>query len=157
MAKQRSYQEGVIKRYYEHQDTLMLNRLGEIVSELYLAEVPSKKEKLWDKAHKALLKTNAEKARIAKVVKAEFVEGADKLLRLQLDVGGAQKTCLAGIAQAYKPDKLAGRLVIYLANLKPRKMRFGESCGMILAAGTGGKNIFMLSVDTGARPGQRVT
>ena len=95
--------------------------------------------------------------RIAKVVKAETVEGADKLLRLQLDVGGLEKTCLAAIAQAYKPDDLVGKTVIYLANLKPRKMKFGLSEGMILAAGTGGGNIFMLSADAGAKPGQRVT
>jgi len=103
--------------------------------------------------------------RIAKVIKAETVKGADKLLRLQLDVGGLEgprkagtpKTCLAAIAQAYKPDELAGKIVIYLANLKPRKMKFGLSEGMILAAGTGGKDIFMLSADAGAKPGQRVS
>jgi len=94
--------------------------------------------------------------RIAKVIKAEPVEGADKLLRLDLDVGGPQKSVLAAIAQAYKTDELAGKTVIYLANLKPRKMRFGLSEGMILAAGTGGKDIFMLSADSGAKPGQRV-
>ncbi|MHC4423876.1 MAG: methionine--tRNA ligase subunit beta [Planctomycetota bacterium] len=94
--------------------------------------------------------------RVAKVIKAGPVEGADKLLRLDLDVGGPQKTVLAAIAQAYKPDELVGKTVIYLANLKPRKMRFGLSEGMILAAGTGGKDIFMLSADTGAKPGQRV-
>jgi len=94
--------------------------------------------------------------RIAKVVNAENVEGADKLLRLQLEVGGLKKTVLAAIAQAYKPDELAGKTVIYLANLKPRKMRFGLSEGMILAAGTGGKDIFMLTADSGARPGDTV-
>ena len=94
--------------------------------------------------------------RIAKVVKAGPVEGADKLLRLDLDVGGSQKSVLAAIAQAYKPDELVGKIVIYLANLKPRKMRFGLSEGMILAAGTGGKDIYMLSADSGAKPGQRV-
>jgi len=94
--------------------------------------------------------------RTAKVIKAETVEGADKLLRLQLDVGALEKTCLAAIAQAYKPDELTGKTVVYLANLKPRKMRFGLSEGMILAAGTGGKDIFMLSADTGAKPGQKV-
>jgi methionyl-tRNA synthetase len=94
--------------------------------------------------------------RIAKVIKAEPVEGADKLLCLQLDVGGLQRSVLAAIAQAYKPDELAGKIVIYLANLKPRKMRFGLSEGMILASGTGGKDIFMLSTDTGAKPGQKV-
>jgi methionyl-tRNA synthetase len=95
--------------------------------------------------------------RIAKVIKAETVEGADKLLRLQLDVGGLEKSVLAAIAQAYKPDELTGKIAIYLANLKPRKMRFGLSEGMILAAGTGGKDIFMLSADSGAKPGQRAT
>ena len=94
--------------------------------------------------------------RIAKVTKAETVEGADKLLRLQLDVGGMEKSCLAAIAKTYKPEELNGKTVIYLANLKPRKMRFGLSEGMILAAGTGGKDIFMLTADTGAKPGQKV-
>jgi len=94
--------------------------------------------------------------RIAKVVKAESVAGADKLLRLQLDVGDKQKEVLAAIAQAYKPDQLVGKIVIYFANLKPRKMRFGLSEGMILAAGPGGKDIFMLTADPGAKPGQKV-
>ncbi len=94
--------------------------------------------------------------RIAKVTKAEAVEGADKLLRLVLDVGGPEKTVLAAIATAYKPEELTGKIVIYFANLKPRQMRFGLSEGMILAAGTGGKDIFMLSADTGAKPGQKV-
>ena len=95
--------------------------------------------------------------RVAKVIKAEPVEGADKLLRLQLDVGGLQRSVLAAIAQAYKPDELTGKIVIYLANLKPRKMRFGLSEGMILASGTGGKDIFMLSADPGAKLGQKVS
>jgi len=94
--------------------------------------------------------------RIAKVIKAEAVEGADKLLRLDLDVGGPEKTVLAAIAKAYKPEELTDKIVIYLANLKPRQMRFGLSEGMILAVGTGGKDIFMLSADAGARPGQKV-
>jgi methionyl-tRNA synthetase len=94
--------------------------------------------------------------RIARVIKAEAVEGADKLLRLDLDVGGLRRSVLAAIAQAYKPDELTGKIVIYLANLKPRKMRFGLSEGMILAAGAGGKDVFLLSVDAGVRPGQKV-
>ena len=97
--------------------------------------------------------------RIAKVVKAEPVEGADKLLRLDLDVGpppGGQKTVLAAIAQAYKPEELTDKTVVYFANLKPRQMRFGLSEGMILAVGAGGKDIFMLSADPGAKPGQKV-
>ncbi len=94
--------------------------------------------------------------RIAKITKAERVEGADKLLRLHLDVGCNEKAVLAAIATAYKPEELTDKTVVYFANLKPRKMRFGLSEGMILAAGTGGKDIFMLTVDTGAKPGQRV-
>ena len=91
------------------------------------------------------------------MTKAETVEGADKLLRLRLDVGGLEKEVLAGIAQAYRPDELIGKIVIYLANLKPREMKFGLSEGMILAAGTGGKNIFLLTADAGAEPGRKVT
>jgi len=95
--------------------------------------------------------------RIAQVVKAERVEGADKLLRLQLDVGGIQKNVLAGIAQAYQSETLVGKIVILFANLKPRQMRFGLSEGMILASGPGGKEIFMLTADTGAKPGAKVS
>jgi len=95
--------------------------------------------------------------RIARVTAADRVEGADKLLQLQLDVDGLQKSVLAGIAGAYEPEQLVGKIVVYLANLKPRKMRFGLSEGMILASGTGGKDIFMLTADPGAKPGQRVS
>ena len=95
--------------------------------------------------------------RIAKIVKAEAVEGADKLLRLQLDLGSLQKQVLAGIAMAYEPAELVGKTVVCLANLKPRKMRFGLSEGMILAAGPGGKDLFMLSADSGAEPGQKAS
>ncbi len=94
--------------------------------------------------------------RIARVVSAEPVEGADKLLRLQLDIGGAKKVVLAGIAKAYRPEDLVDKIVVCVANLKPRKMKFGVSEGMILAAGPGDKDIFMLSADDGAEPGQRV-
>ncbi len=95
--------------------------------------------------------------RIVRIISAEAVEGADKLLRLRLDVGGIEKEVLAGIAKAYRPDELTGKMVVCLANLKPRKMKFGVSEGMILAAGTGGADLFMLSVDDGARSGQRVS
>jgi methionyl-tRNA synthetase len=95
--------------------------------------------------------------RIAKIIKAERVEGADKLLKLQLDIGGIPKTVMAGIAQAYTPESLTGKIVVCLANLKPRQMRFGLSEGMILASGPGGKDIFMLTVDTGAQPGWKVS
>jgi methionyl-tRNA synthetase len=95
--------------------------------------------------------------RIARVVSAERVQGADKLLRLVLNVGSVQKTVMAGIAQAYKPEDLVGRLLVYFANLKPRQMKFGLSEGMILASGSGGKDVFLLSVDPGASPGQKVS
>ncbi len=94
--------------------------------------------------------------RIATVVTAQKVEGADKLLQLQLDIGGVRKNVFAGIAKAYEPEKLVGRKVVCVANLKPRKMKFGTSEGMILAAGEGNGDISMLSVDEGAKPGQRV-
>jgi methionyl-tRNA synthetase len=94
--------------------------------------------------------------RVAKVIQAERVEGADRLLRLTLDVGGLQRAVLAGIAAAYTPEQLVGKIVIYFANLKPRQMKFGLSEGMILAAGTGGKDIFMLTADDGALPGNTI-
>ncbi|MBN1124657.1 MAG: methionine--tRNA ligase [Sedimentisphaerales bacterium] len=94
--------------------------------------------------------------RIARVSKAEPVEGADKLLALELDLGALKKNVFAGIAKAYKPEELVGKMVVCVANLQPRKMRFGVSEGMILAAGPGNTEIFMLSVDPGAEPGQRV-
>jgi methionyl-tRNA synthetase len=95
--------------------------------------------------------------RIARVIKAETVPGADKLLRMQLDVGGITREVLAGIAKAYTPEQLAGKTVIYLANLKPRKMKFGTSEGMILASGTGDKDIYLLTADAGSQPGQKVS
>jgi methionyl-tRNA synthetase len=94
--------------------------------------------------------------RIAKIEKAEPVEGADKLLSLTLDVGKSQRQVFAGIKAAYEPDSLVGRHVIVVANLAPRKMRFGVSEGMVLAAGPGGADIFLLSPDDGAKPGMRV-
>ncbi|WP_111496660.1 methionine--tRNA ligase [Marinobacter bohaiensis] len=94
--------------------------------------------------------------RVAKIVKAEHVEGADKLLRLTLDIGNEQRNVFAGIKSAYAPEDLEGRLTVMVANLKPRKMKFGVSEGMVLAAGSGGKDIHILSPDSGAQPGQRV-
>ena len=95
--------------------------------------------------------------RVARIVRAQEVEGADKLLRLDLDLGAGRRQVLAGIRTAYRPEDIDGRLVVVVANLQPRKMRFGVSEGMILAAGDGGKEIFLLSPDSGARPGMRVT
>ena len=94
--------------------------------------------------------------RIATITAASPVEGADKLLQLDLDVGDSQRTVFAGIKAAYAPESLVGRQVIVVANLAPRKMRFGVSEGMVLAAGPGGKDIFLLSPDDGAEPGMRV-
>jgi len=94
--------------------------------------------------------------RIARIEKAEPVEGADKLLALTLDVGDSTRNVFAGIKEAYEPDSLVGKHVIVVANLAPRKMRFGVSEGMVLAAGPGGKDIFLLSPDDGAAAGMRV-
>ncbi len=94
--------------------------------------------------------------RIAKIVQAEHVAGADKLLQLTLDLGGQQRNVFAGIKSAYSPEELVGRLTVMVANLKPRKMKFGLSEGMVLAAGPGGEELFILSPDTGAQAGMRV-
>jgi len=94
--------------------------------------------------------------RIARIEKAEHVDGADKLLKLTLDLGGETRSVFAGIKSAYEAESLEGRLVIAVANLEARKMRFGVSEGMVLAAGPGGENIFLLSPDAGAEPGMRV-
>ncbi len=94
--------------------------------------------------------------RVAKIVNAEHVEGADKLLKLTLDIGLAEKQVFAGIKSAYTPEDLIGKLTVMVANLAPRKMRFGLSEGMVLAAGPGGKDLFILNPDDGAQPGMRV-
>jgi methionyl-tRNA synthetase len=94
--------------------------------------------------------------RIARITAADLVEGADKLLRLTVDLGAERRTVFAGIRQAYSPEQLVGRLTVVVANLEPRKMRFGMSEGMVLAAGPGGKDIFLLSPDSGAEPGMKV-
>ncbi len=94
--------------------------------------------------------------RVARIVKAEEVEGADKLLKLTLDLGGESRTVFAGIKNAYDGRELAGRLTVVVANLAPRKMRFGVSEGMVLAAGAGGEEIYLLSPDSGAEPGMRI-
>ena len=94
--------------------------------------------------------------RIARIEKAEAVEGADKLLALTLDIGNSKRSVFAGIKAAYDPETLIGRHVVVVANLAPRKMRFGVSEGMVLATGPGGEDIFLLSPDDGAKPGMRV-
>ncbi|MBV1951236.1 MAG: methionine--tRNA ligase, partial [Cycloclasticus sp.] len=94
--------------------------------------------------------------RVAKIEKAEHIEGAEKLLRLTLSLGDETRQVLAGIKSAYSPEQLEGRLTIMVANLKPRKMRFGVSEGMVLAAGPGGDDIWLLAPDQGAKPGMPV-
>jgi len=94
--------------------------------------------------------------RVARIVKADHVDGADKLLRLVLDLGGETRQVFAGIRSAYDPASLEGRLTVMVANLKPRKMRFGVSEGMVLAAGGEDGGPFLLAPDDGAEPGMRV-
>jgi len=94
--------------------------------------------------------------RIAEIIAAENVEGADKLLRLTLSLGDSQRQVLAGIKSAYKAEELVGRLTVVVANLAPRKMKFGVSEGMMLAAGPGGEELFLLTPDSGAKPGMQV-
>ena len=95
--------------------------------------------------------------RIARIAKAEHVEGADKLLRLTLDVGAlGTKQVFAGIKSAYDPATLEGRLTVMVANLAPRKMKFGMSEGMVLAASGESPGLFLLSPDSGAQAGMRV-
>ena len=94
--------------------------------------------------------------RVAKIVVAEHVEKADKLLRLELDIGGETRQVFAGIKSAYQPEDLVGKMTVMVANLAPRKMRFGMSEGMVLAAGPGGKDLWILNPEEGAQPGMRV-
>jgi methionyl-tRNA synthetase len=94
--------------------------------------------------------------RVARIVMAEHVEGADKLLKITLDLGNGTRTVFAGIKSAYDPGTLKDRLTVVVANLAPRKMKFGVSEGMVLAASGDGPGIFLLSPDSGAQPGMRV-
>jgi len=99
--------------------------------------------------------------RIGKVISAEAVAGSNKLLKIQMDAGElGQRTIYAGIQKAYQPDKLVGRLVIFAANLAPRSMKISGNTvvseGMIVAAGPGGNEVFVMSPDAGAKPGQRL-
>jgi methionyl-tRNA synthetase len=95
--------------------------------------------------------------RIARIARAEHVEGADKLLRLTLDLGElGQRQVFAGIKSAYQPEDLVGKLTVTVANLAPRKMRFGVSEGMVLAAGPGGSELYLLEPHPGAQPGMQV-
>jgi methionyl-tRNA synthetase len=95
--------------------------------------------------------------RVARVIEASYVAGADKLLKLKLDVGDEERTVFSGIRSSYEPAALTNRLVILVANLAPRKMRFGVSQGMVLAASGDEPGIFLLSPDSGAKPGMKVS
>jgi len=95
--------------------------------------------------------------RVARIAKAEHVAGADKLLKLTLDLGGPTRTVFAGIKSAYDPAALEGRLTVIVANLAPRKMKFGLSEGMVLAASGDAPGIYLLAPDSGAQPGMRVS
>lgn len=95
--------------------------------------------------------------RVVTIKDAKHVKGADKLLQLTLDIGGQQKNVFAGIKSAYQPEDLIGKNTVMVANLAPRKMRFGTSEGMVLAAGPGGKDLFILEPNSGAQAGMRVT
>ena len=95
--------------------------------------------------------------RVARIIEANHVPSANKLLQLTLSLGGGEtRNVFAGIKAAYKPEDLVGRLVICVANLKPRQMKFGLSQGMVCASGSGGPEVFLLTPDTGSVPGQRV-
>ncbi len=95
--------------------------------------------------------------RVARIVNAEHVEGADKLLKLTLDLGSGTRTVFAGIKSAYDPESLRGRLTVMVANLAPRKMRFGVSEGMVLAASGDSPGLYLLAPDSGATPGMKVS
>jgi len=95
--------------------------------------------------------------RVARIIEAQLVEGADKLLQLRLDTGSSERTVFAGIRKAYRPEELIGRHIVLVANLKPRKMRFGVSEGMVLAAAGDDGGVFLVMPDAGAEPGMKVT
>jgi len=94
--------------------------------------------------------------RVVNITAAEHVDGADSLIRVSVDLGDSQRTVLAGIKSAYDPQQLVGKQAVLVANLKPRKMKFGVSEGMLLAAGPGGEDIYLISPDDGAKPGMQV-
>jgi methionyl-tRNA synthetase len=94
---------------------------------------------------------------VARVIEAALVDGSDKLLRLNLDLGGERRQVFAGIRGAYEPSTLVGRLIVMVANLEPRKMRFGVSEGMVLCASGSDPGLFVLSPDSGAQPGMKIS
>ena len=129
--------------------------VGASKENLQTEEAPVKK---WDEIAETIEFDDFAKIdlRIAKIIKAEHVKGADKLLQLTVDIGDETRNVFAGIKSAYAPEDLEGKLTVVVANLKPRKMRFGLSEGMVLAAGPGGEDLWVLSPDHGAQAGMRV-
>ena len=95
--------------------------------------------------------------RVARIANAEPVAGSDKLLKLTLDLGSGTRTVFAGIKSDYEPAKLIGRLTVVVANLAPRKMKFGTSEGMVLAASGSAAGVYLLSPDSGATAGMRIS
>jgi len=128
-----------------------------VVVEKVVEEVAEEESATAATDHISIDDFNKVELRVAKIIKAEPVAGADKLLQLTLDVGDHQRCVFAGIKAAYDPASLIGRLTVVVANLAPRKMRFGISEGMVLAAGPGAAEIFLLSPDEGAQPGMIVS
>jgi len=94
---------------------------------------------------------------VARIEHAELVAGSDKLLKLTLDLGAGKRTVFAGIKNAYEPAQLIGRLTVVVANLAPRKMKFGTSEGMVLAASGADPGLYLLAPDSGATPGMRIS
>ncbi|EXJ10217.1 MULTISPECIES: methionine--tRNA ligase [Nitrincola] len=141
----------VIEKVIEdsRQDLLKTQQTAPAASKTALQQEPIASEISFDDFAKVDL-------RVAKIAKAEAVEGADKLLRLTLDLGGETRNVFAGIKSAYQPEQLEGKLTVMVANLAPRKMKFGVSEGMVLAAGPGGKDIWILEPHEGAQPGMRI-
>jgi methionyl-tRNA synthetase len=121
-------------------------------------QIPAVKEAIFEPIAKPIEFDDFAKLdlRIAKIIKANHIDGSDKLLQLTVDIGNETRNIFAGIKSAYEPENLEGKLTLVIANLAPRKMRFGTSEGMVLAAGPGGKDIWILSPDEGAAAGMRV-
>ena len=122
-----------------------------------MTQTPSTTTAVADSKHISIDDFSKIDLRVAKIIEASFVEGADKLLRLKVSMGElGTRQIFAGIRSAYDPKNLEGRLVAVVANLAPRQMKFGLSEGMVLAAGPGGKDLFVLSPDVGSKEGDRI-
>lgn len=151
----RVQKEDLQKMIDESKDLAEADAASDMVSQFDDSDAPLKEEPIADEITiEDFAKVDL---RVARVISAEKVPEANKLLKLTLSLGGDERRqVFAGIKAAYEPDALVGSLVVMVANLKPRKMRFGLSEGMVTAAGPGGADVFILGVDDGAVPGQRV-